>query len=269
MHCSNILLVTSFLLLFINESFGFQFSFLSPFVGIVNVNPLSRRSFGNKVVLTGLVTTSTLIQHESANAVWFEANDRRQLELCVVTVLRVLYWAETESLTFEQAAIAGNDDRRKELYLESRLSAKALVTGKVGGGSTNRVYKLASLKLRDCLDDLVFYSRSSRALSGFSDDLIESLASLVEFDGLETTQDPSPRSTLMLNMYNREKEDFVRRMLKERIIPTATAIVGLIDPDVRTRCDAYVIENYPNEVPKKSDPTVAFQSTEVPIASSQ
>ena len=90
MHCSDILLVTSFLLLFINESFGFQFSFLSPFVGIVNDNTLSRRSFGNKVVLTGLVTTSTLIQHESANAVWFEANDRRQLCLLALSICRSL-----------------------------------------------------------------------------------------------------------------------------------------------------------------------------------
>ena len=262
------LFVTLFLLLSINESFCFDFPYFLSFVGGMN-EKLSRRSFGNNFLLAGSVTSSFLIQHEPANAVWFEANDRRQLELCAVNVLRVLYWAEIESLHLEQAAIAGSDDKRKELYLESRLSAKALVTGKAGGGSTNGMYKLASLKLRDCLDDLVFYSRSSRVLSGLREDLIESLASLVEFDGLDTTQDPSPRSTLMLNMYNRDKEAFVRRMLKERIIPTAVAIVGSFDSDVRTRCDAYIVDTYPNEVPKKPDPTVTFESSNIPVPSSQ
>jgi hypothetical protein len=90
--------------------------------------------------------------------------------------------------------------------------------------------------------------------------LLESLASLVEFDGLETTQDPSPRSALMLSMYNKEKETFLRRMLKDRIISTAKTIVASVDPDVRYRCEAYVLATYPNEVPKNLDLTVSFDT---------
>lgn len=257
----SILLVITFLFVnSIQDSFGFQFrSMASNIVGVKCIKTISRRSFSHNFVLTGLLSGGSLIQKEQAKASWFEGKERRQLEFCVVNVLRVLYWAEIESRNLEQAVNDGNDNMRKELYVESRLSAKALVTGKIGGGSTNRVYTLASLKLRDCLDDLVFYSTSSRVLSGLSEDLIESLASLVEFDGLETTIDPSPRSTLMLKMYNKDKETFVRRMLKDRIILTAKQIVGSVDPDVQSRCEAYVQATYPNEVPKKA--IVAAAST--------
>jgi hypothetical protein len=252
------LLIASWLILDKNEATCFQFPFTLSIIGGLNNKPLSRKSFGEFFPLGGAIIVSSLIHKEQAEAAWFEGKERRQLDLCVVNVLRALYWAELESSSFEAAA--GSEDRRKELYLESRLSAKALVTGKIGGGASNRVYILATLKLRDCLDDLVFYSTSTRVVSGLSEDLLESLASLVEFDGLETTQDPSPRSALMLSMYNKDKETFVRRMLKDRIITTAKTIVASVDPDVRHRCEAYVLAAYPNEVPKNSDLTVSVDT---------
>jgi plasmid stabilization system protein ParE len=84
-------------------------------------------------------------------------------------------------------------------------------------------------------------------------DLAEALASLVEFDGLETTLDPSPRSSLMMSMYNTQKATFVRRMLAERIIPTAQSLFNEFDPDVRNLCIKYVQSTYPNELPKQME----------------
>jgi hypothetical protein len=248
------LLITLWLIL--DKVVAYQFPCTSSIFGGLN----NRRSFVEMFSLGGAITASSSIHKEPAGAAWFEGKERRQLDLCVVNVLRALYWAELESSSFEAAS--GSEDRRKELYLETRLSAKALVTGKIGGGAPNRVYILANLKLRDCLDDLVFYSTSTKKkkVSGLCEDLLESLASLVEFDGLETTQDPSPRSALMLSMYNKEKETFLRRMLKDRIISTAKTIVASVDPDVRYRCEAYVLATYPNEVPKNLDLTVSFDT---------
>merc|ERR1711966_125326 len=48
-------------------------------------------------------------------------------------------------------------------------------------------------------------------LADTAEELVEALASLVEFDGLETTWDPSPRSSLMLGMYTPQKGAFVYR----------------------------------------------------------
>ena len=47
----------------------------------------------------------------------------------------------------------GPSDSQKEPYLEARLGAKALVTGRVGGGANARVYTLAQFELRACLKD--------------------------------------------------------------------------------------------------------------------
>ncbi|KAI2510895.1 hypothetical protein MHU86_3516 [Fragilaria crotonensis] len=168
--------------------------------------------------------------------------------------LRVQYWAEAESRDIQ--INLENDDRVLDLYLESRLGAKAAVTGKVGGGATSRVYTLASLKFRETLEDLAWYARKAKnkRADELITDLVEALASLVEFDGLETTLDPSPRSSLMRSMYDRKKLEFLRRMLSERIIPTAQALFNEFDRDVRDICLNYVAVNYPNELPIKIVP---------------
>eukprot|EP00546_Thalassionema_frauenfeldii_P015598 CAMPEP_0178908820 /NCGR_PEP_ID=MMETSP0786-20121207/8135_1 /TAXON_ID=186022 /ORGANISM="Thalassionema frauenfeldii, Strain CCMP 1798" /LENGTH=242 /DNA_ID=CAMNT_0020580765 /DNA_START=59 /DNA_END=787 /DNA_ORIENTATION=- len=177
-------------------------------------------------------------------------NSRRELALCLVSLLRLKYWVETLSQEF----ILYQDDEihLKDLYLEARLGAKAAVTGKTGGGSNYHVYTISSLKVRETLDDIAWYAKrdkNQRAVQ-LKEDLVESLASIVEFDGLESTQDPSPRSSLTLSMYDGKKLNFVTRMLQERILPTADALFNEFDSDTRQICLDYAKSNYPDELPK-------------------
>lgn len=207
--------------------------------------PVSRRSSFQEIVeilAIGAILDMSILQN--ADAAW--GKDRRQLEFCLVNLLRVTYWAESvarDLKTIEQ------EERRKELYLEARLGAKAIVTGRVGGGATSRVCTLATLQFRSCLQDLAYYGKS-RQVSDLAQDLLESVAAVVEFDGLETTTDPSPRSSLTLTMYNPEKVTYVQRLLSERVVPLATSLANSFEPEVRKQCKAYIASTFPNEVPK-------------------
>ena len=222
---------------------------------LYSCHTVSRRG----MALISLLPILTVSQR--CNAGFFGADDRRELNLCLVNLLRVQYWAESQSQDLQ--INFDNDDRVKQLYLEARLGAKAAVTGKVGGGATNRVYIIASLKFRETLEDLAWHasqSKNKRAIQ-LTDDLVEALASLVEFDGLDSTLDPSPRSSLMLTMFDTKKATFVKRMLAERIIPTARSLFNEFDPDVQNLCLNYVQSTYPNELPKKIEPIVVEAET--------
>ena len=208
---------------------------------------VSRRT----VTVTVLSILPFLTIPQRCNAGFFGEGNRRDLALCLVNLLRVQYWAESESQ--DMNVNIDNDDRIRQLYLETRLGAKAAVTNKIGGGATNRVYTIGSLRFRETLDDLSWYASKNKNKQAVQliADLAEALASLVEFDGLETTLDPSPRSSLMMSMYNSQKATFVRRMLAERIIPTSRLLFNEFDPDVRNLCLTYVQSTYPNELPKQ------------------
>jgi hypothetical protein len=195
-----------------------------------------------KGIATGaFLETST---PRNADAAWDK--DRRQLEFCLVNLLRVTYWAESVARDLK---IVEQEEKRKELYLEARLGAKAVVTGRVGGGATSRVYTLASLQFRGCLRDLAYYGKS-RQVSDLTEDLLESVAAVVEFDGLETTTDPSPRSSLTLSMASPQKVTYVQRLLSERVVPLAKSLANSFEPDIQNQCKAYIASTYPNEVPK-------------------
>ena len=181
---------------------------------------------------------------QNADAAW--GKDRRQLEFCLVNLLRVSYWAESVARDLKTV---NQEERRKELYLEARLGAKALVSGRVGGGASRRVYNLATLQFRGCLQDLAYYGKS-RQVSDLAQDLLESVAAVVEFDGLETTTDPSPRSSLTLSMYTEEKMAYVQRLLSERVVPLARSLANSFEPEIRNQCQAYIASTYPNELPK-------------------
>lgn len=201
----------------------------------------SRRS----LLATTCFVPFTFFASRPANALaLFEKKERRQLELCVVNLLRVQYWAIVVANNLETGE---SEEERKKAYLEARLGAKAIVS-KLGGGGSMRAFKLKGLEIKDCLDDLKYYAKS-RQMDNYRDDLIESLASIVEFDGLETTQDPSPRSSLTMGMYNDQKGVFVTRTLTERVLPLTEKIVGFFGPDIRVQCEAYVRQYYPNELP--------------------
>jgi hypothetical protein len=196
------------------------------------------------------------VSSRPANAFPFVGNDsnnsdRRQKELCIVNLLRLQYWAQTIATSLEPSQ---DIERRKKAYLEARLGAKAIVAKKqkVGGGATGQVFLLISLGIKGCLDDLSFYAKDKRKVDQLKDDLTEALASVVEFDGLETTQDPSPRSFLTLGQFNDQKAQFVRRMLSERIVPLTQELVDYFGAETRAQCEAYVREYYRSELPPTS-----------------
>lgn len=187
-------------------------------------------------------------------AALFSEKPRRQLELCVVSLLRILYWAEKAVLDLRSEDL----DRRRQRYLEARLASKAMVSGKLGGGSNYQVMSLKSLELKECLLDLVSYvedKRLRRQAIDLQTDLLEALASVVEFDGLESTVDSSPRSSLTMTMYTETKAIFVRRTLEERVVPTTNALIRLF-PRVEDLCVAYVQRTYPDEVPVVVQPSL-------------
>lgn len=206
-----------------------------------------------------LSTLPILIVPTSSRASLFADKPKRQLELCIVSLLRIIYWAERAVRDLE----SDSPEVQKQRYLEVRLASKALVTGKLGGGANYQVYTLNTLQLKDCLSDLISYaeelggSSQRRLVEDLRTELIESLASVVEFDGLETTLDPSPRSSLTMSMYTSKKGVFVKRTLSEKIIPTVQSLVGVFGSTVEDRCVEYVQKTYPEEVPAAPQPVVA------------
>jgi hypothetical protein len=202
------------------------------------------------------------------------SENRRQLEFCLVNVLRVKYWAQTLSRSIEDS-LSGDQpkipsDSIKAPYLEARLGGKALLTGKIGGGSNGKVYTLASFQMKDVIKDTISYgediyrvelkSATSKDQKAFlksnkntiessGKDLIESLATLVEFDGLDNVQDPSPRSTLFLSQYTKEKAMYVKRILQERVVPSCETLLNAFGSDKRNIVENYVQAQYSNEVP--------------------
>jgi hypothetical protein len=249
-------------------------------------------------VLAGLTASTALVASSCprpARAIslpFIPQKERRQLEVCLVDVLRITYWAEKLVLDLSSSpsstgvtasdAITSTlsssdniflskeqvDQRQRLAYLEARLGAKAILTGKIGGGATARVYDMAALKLVDCLADIDYYYSSTMlpTVSSSSDgggqkmkmrasqcsdlqrDFYEALATLVEFDGYDTLPDASPRSTLLLQQYNQDKLLFVRRMLTERLIPLGNQLVNSFSIESIALSRYYVEKYYPNEI---------------------
>ena len=207
---------------------------------------------------------------------FFAAEERIQLELCLVSILRVQYWAEKIGKSIkdmiEIERTSGLSDRQKGPYLEARLGAKAAVTGKIGGGANTQVLVLAKLKIKECIQDATWaYKEMNKTMNkgelrklmstmdGYGVDILESLANVVEFDGLETTQDPSPRSSLALSMYNSNKAIFIKRMLLERTVPSCDAFVNSFGREKRDYCETYIRLTYPSEIPLEKIPVTSQQ----------
>ena len=251
------------------------------------VNNCSSNDGKRRRLLVACISSTTMWPVEDAIALpglpFFggSSSNRRQLELCLVTILRTEYWAINISqslnnkLLLPSATIIDNneqkivesDNQRKQPYLEARLGAKALVTQKIGGGANARVQTLSGLQLRECLDDVVYWCSRRKddslinsnnnnnkricnnELPNYIAELIESLASIVEFDGLETTTDPSPRSSLMLTMYTTDKAKFVYRTLVEQVIPSCEHIITIFGAERQQLIEEYVVRDYSSEVP--------------------
>lgn len=239
----------------------------------------NRRTF----LISSVITSSSLLYQQQANALPFFQQDRRQLELCLVQVLRTKYWAMNVAKAMNTkllspptnsnstAVIELSEAQRKQPYLEARLGAKAILTKKIGGGANSNVVKLASFQLKECLDDGRYWCTDlaksnqlpgqstgqlkngkrfcSNELESISDEIVESLASLVEFDGLDNIMDPSPRSSLMISMYDSKKGTFVYRTLVERIIPSCDRYLQVFGNDRLNVCLEFVRREYPDEMP--------------------
>ena len=233
-----------------------------------SINVIQRRRIVIKKIVTGVGVSAVMldknVKANKANAFTLPfsiGNDRRQLELCLVAVLRLRYWAEKTALSIKKMREGTIpdllQDSMKGPYVEARLGAKAAVTGKVGGGANTRVLNLASLELKDCLTDGKWWFarenkdniRKQSSLDTVAENIVESLASIVEFDGLETTQDPSPRSSLTLSMYKDSKALFIQRVFLERTIPSCDSFLNYFDDETREACEKFIMDNYPIEVP--------------------
>jgi len=197
-------------------------------------------------MITSMSTLLTLSSSSPAEALsLFQNNsERKQLELCLVTIMRVQRWAEDVA-----SRMYVGTEWDVSAYLEARLGAKAILTGRIGGGASKVVYELAPLKIKTCLEDAVFYAGTSvykkkSEAEGYRETILDALASIVEFDGLETTQDPSPRSSLMISMFNLNKGMYVLRMIQERLLPACKQITRLYGEEKFLSCERFMLLNY-------------------------
>lgn len=198
-----------------------------------------------------------------------KTQERRQLELCLVSLLRVVYWAtsvaqrlevsiSTEDSTFMAGADTSSgtssalsyapvpEPALRSAYLDARLGAKAVLTSRVGVGASYFAYTLAGLQLTGCLNDLEFFNP---AIGATKAEFREALASLVEFDGMDSVLDTSPRSSLTLSQYDDKKRTFCLRVLRERVVPLGQKLLRQFPRDALDRAEMYVSNVYSNEIP--------------------
>ncbi|KAL7556117.1 hypothetical protein ACA910_020200 [Epithemia clementina (nom. ined.)] len=219
-------------------------------------SPTRRRALGFGLATAILATDPCLDPTIGISAV-HAAEPPRQLELCLVSILRVIYWAEGLSQRMRQAAQDGSIERQKEAYLEARLGAKASLTaGKVALGSApnptgaTNIFMLSTLQLDACLRDLQTVHNTQPVFATKCRDWKESLANLVEFDGMDTLQDPSPRSSLALAQWTEKKSAYVQRLLEERVVALGSQIIGTFPTQSLQISRNYVQRYYPDEIPE-------------------
>jgi hypothetical protein len=196
-----------------------------------------------------------------------QSQERRQLEFCLVSVQRVVYWAmsvaqrleiSTEESTSMADAVTSNgtssalsytpvlEPALRSAYLDARLGAKAVLTSRVGVGASYFAYTLAGLQLTGCLNDLEFFNPRIGATKM---EFREALASLVEFDGMDSVLDTSPRSSLTLSQYDDKKRAFCLRVLRERVVPLGRQLLRQFPRDALDRAEMYINNVYSSEVP--------------------
>lgn len=207
---------------------------------------------------------------------------RRQLEVCIVAILRVVYWAQglvqamptrpsssppPSSQVYTQALLTEQEEQQRQqqdLYLQARWGCKAILTGKLGKGASGSVlYLLSTLQVSDCLRDLIDYAVDHCRDRAHRDcpwalvpdqclDFREALAAVVEFDGLDALTDPSPRTALTVAQYTPDKARWVERCLAEQVVPRGQRLVRTVErehPAAVQRSKQYIQDYYANEVP--------------------
>jgi hypothetical protein len=240
-------------------------------MGTYSISQLFVTTFGDDSVFTAEAFSLPFMDEMVGGS------QRRQLELCLVTIQRMSYWCEKVASEIKRGTVRGSagtsmpaTDIVKSSYLEARLGAKAALTGKIGGGANNQVYTISTFQLRSCIKDAVSYyneyyveqnkmavnnkeernrlKQQKYAFENAAMEVIESLAALVEFDGLDNIQDPSPRSSLTLSQYTDQKGQFVQRTLLERTVPACNVVIGSFGTDKKMFVQKYISQNYSNEI---------------------
>ena len=182
------------------------------------------------------------------------ATQHRPLEVCLVSVQRVVYWAALQADEIVQQQQQQSDrEAAAKLYLEARLGAKAVLTGRLpSSGSTRRVYTLTSLHLTGCLQDLTWYAHQQQKTSSLDSAIrswTEALAGMVEFDGLDTLTDPSPRTSLTLSQYTDPKAAYIVRVLRESVVMAGQQqILPAFGATPLRRAQEYIAQLYASEV---------------------
>jgi hypothetical protein len=233
-----------------------------PFATSLNVNRPSRRQLVTASCAYATIASSSASSLRPAFAFGFHSENqnqrRRQVELCLVAIQRVAYWADRQAtaLLDNNNSSSSSEQRRKELYLESRVGAKAILTSKGSGYNT---YTLGTLNIPACLADLEWHARQelSKSLAGNVEDakqrFTEGLASIVEFDGLETLTDPSPRPTLTLAQYTDAKALFVVRSFRESVLPASRQLLQSFGTEPLETAQRYIEQYYSSEIPPPSE----------------
>ena len=159
----------------------------------------------NSILLLGNPSKANSMPFFSSNT-----DDRRQLELCIVTLIRTQYWAQGINKSIRNGLDSNDTKKTLDAYIEARLGSKAILTKKKGDGSNGNVYRLATFELRECLKDAVSYCIQdereykkiqskkskkdqdvyqrfcpSRKTEELAQDIVESFAACLEFDGLD------------------------------------------------------------------------------------
>ena len=209
---------------------------------------------------TCFISASAALPTLTARVSSASAAERRQLELCLVIIWRVLYWVQ--GLLYRWNEAAGNREAVQQIYLEARLGSKSCLTGGKNVGvvtgippiAAKNLYTLSTLQFASVLDDLQAVHNTKAPFATKCRDWYESLASLVEFDGLDSLTDPSPRPQLLINQITDKKLVYVKRMMQERIVPLARELIFTFPDDARTISQSYVERYYANEIPPAPAP---------------
>ncbi|GMI60750.1 hypothetical protein ScalyP_jg2158 [Parmales sp. scaly parma] len=125
-------------------------------------------------------------------------------------------------------------------YIAIRLATKDLLTSK--GASY-----LSSFDFRHRLAIASSYSLNEATAKSLSQELIEQLASIVEFDGLDQLAYDSPRTSLMMRQITQDKIKYVRRTVAT-ILDLLLAIEECYGEEQQEYIIRLMTQYYPDEV---------------------
>jgi len=169
-------------------------------------------------------------------AVGLENSQKYSLELQLATLARTRSYYSVALRDLDDA------DYAKAAYIDLRLSSKALLTTKIPNGSSSpMLFKLASFRFRSML-------ATSNASTATQRRLIESISSIVEWDGLDSLSSDSPRTTLFERNYSIEKVRYVRQLGESIVQLLDSAVVEVGGENALEKSSSLMLQYYPDEI---------------------